>query len=85
MASYYAFAADKFDCRYEQVHLYNPNFILSSHDFWEQKLLVVFDRLNQEFHVVFLKVGNIMESVVLLCFCYVWETVLEGYFSWGSV
>lgn len=47
------------------------NFIWSSHDLCEQELFVVLDRLNQEVHVVFLKVGNIMKSVAVLCFWYV--------------
>lgn len=71
IAYYFTFIEDKFNCRYEQVHLYNPNFILSSHDLCEQELFVVFGKLSEEVRVVLLEVGDIMKSVAVLCFCYV--------------
>jgi len=43
---------------------------LSAHDLCEhEQRHSAFDKLVWEFHLVFSKVGNIIKSVAVLCFC----------------
>lgn len=69
-------------CRYGQVHCGN-RILFCQHMMYVSIncLERVFDKLGQEVHLVFSKAENILKIVAVLCFCQVWQTMLEGDFS----